>query len=185
MENATAQTLQPFYIALIAMVFLMFAETALAAAWNRLYFTVGLPLFIRRIPVKAFRLAPLDTSKLEEEFKSTFTDRALVFKEVDDHQYAFREKLFEFTWFRPRNSQIMHGILIFDHTRQQVIVRGFANLWALAGLVVLALLSMTMQNLSWVVLIIGLVVIGVAYYLQARRFERVAQRAAELASVTG
>jgi hypothetical protein len=157
-------------------------ETALASGWNRTYFTAGLPLYIRRLPVSGFSFAPLDTAKLEAEFSATFTGKSLVFKELDDHLYAFREKVFEFRWVGTKNTDVMHGVLAFDLTQQQVIVKGYANWMALAVIPLLAGMGLTMGSLGWWLVPIGVIVLGIGYAFQASRFNKVAQRAAELAA---
>lgn len=171
-----------FLVLIGAWLVVALAEATLASAWNRMYFTVGLPIFIRRLTVNAFSFAPLDTAKLESEFSATFTGKSLAFKELDDQLYAFREKIFEFRWFGSKNTDVMHGILIFDPTQQQVIVKGYANWSSIMVIPLLAGLGMTMGSLGWWVIPIGLVALGIGYAFQANRYGKVAQKAAELAA---
>lgn len=169
-------------ILLGAMIVVGIAETALKASWNRLYFTLGLPIFIRRVPVSVFRISPVDTASLEAEFASSFTSRALLFKELETNLYAFREKMMEFRFLKTENTEVMHGVLIFDLNQQQVIVKGYLN-WVIVVLVLgfigFAVLS---GSVGWLMIIFLVVIVGIGYAAQAGRYGKVAQKAAELIS---
>ncbi len=157
-------------------------ELILSATWNRAYFTIGLPIFIRRVPVTVFSFALLDTEVLESEFSSTFFSNSLAFKELDDGIYAFRSRLFEISWFRRQSASLMHGLLILDQTRQEVIVKGYAN-WLIIVLLPFIILLGAMQNsLSWWgVLLSGVAIAGIGYAFESNRYGKVAEKAAMLA----
>lgn len=177
MENLTLSN-NFFVIAAGAMLVILFAEAWLAGSWNRLYFTVGLPIFIKRVPVSVFSFPPLDFGCLEAEFSATWTSKSLVFKELEPNLFAFREKLLEMRWGKS-SSEVMHGLLILDQNQQQVVVKGFANLWMLGMAVLFALVSLAIGPQGLLLAAAYVVIMGVVYLLQARRFGKVAQFVAE------
>jgi hypothetical protein len=165
---------------------LYLVELALSAVWNQAYFSVGLPIFVRRLPVNGYRLAPLDTTRLESKFDATFTGKSLEFKEFNPNLYAFREKLFEFRMLKMKSTQVMHGVVILDQNEHQVIVKGYVN-WGYAVLM-LALLAvlLTTGSQAWSITILVLFILvisfGFSYAVQANRYNQVAQTAAEWAA---
>jgi hypothetical protein len=99
---------------------LILVDVVLSSTWNRMYFTSGLPLFIRRIPVDLRHTNIPPWSRFDAQFQS-----ALVFKEIELNTYGFRENFFKFrlNMYTP----IMHGMLFFDIAHNQVVVKGFVN----------------------------------------------------------
>jgi hypothetical protein len=60
----------------------LLADVFLRVGWNKLYFTLGVPLFIMRIPVKnPYQSIPYQYF-FEEEFDSMWFD-SLAFKAID------------------------------------------------------------------------------------------------------
>jgi len=166
-----------FLIVMIAAVGILILEAVLAGTWNRFYFTFGLPLFIKRIPVNLFSFPPLDYARLQAEFSANWVNKSLVFKELDVDKIAFREKLLEMRWGRS-SSEVMHGLLVLDQNSQHVAVIGYANWWLL-GLTALALaLLLSLGSNGLLFAGFYLILIGVVYFLQARRFSKVAQAVA-------
>jgi hypothetical protein len=102
-------------------------EMILTAAWSKMYFTAGPPIFLLRIPVETHYSNIPPSHKLETHFHSTRWAPALAFKEIETDTYGFREKFFDFRMYAFRYSPIMHGLLIFDRNNKQVVVKGFAN----------------------------------------------------------
>lgn len=99
---------------------LILVDVVLSSTWNRMYFTSGLPLFIRRIPVDLRHINIPPLSRFDAQFQS-----ALFFKEIEPNTYGFRENFFKFrlNMYTP----IMHGMLFFDIVHNQVVVKGFVN----------------------------------------------------------
>lgn len=142
---------------------------------------MGLPIFFRRVPVNLFSIAPLDIGTLESAFSSSLTGKALVFKELDANLYAFHEKFLESRLFKMQYTEVMHGMLAFDQTEQQVIVRGYAN-WMLIVLTLgLAAFGLLVGGQAWLFTLFGLIAMGAAYASQANRYGKVAQTTATLA----
>jgi hypothetical protein len=171
------------YGAILIFTFLWCVEMILLATWNQFYFTVGLPIFIRQVQLKAFSFTPLDTGRMESEFKNwhaSFMRKSLDFKKFDTNLYAFRERL------DPIGIDIMRGILVFDQTQLQVIVKGYANywviLWVLLNLVIFVW-SIVSGELSRSILV-GLLLIfpAIKYAFDTNIYSKVAQKAAELAA---
>lgn len=166
-----------FLAAMIGMVIILIIEAALAATWNHFYFTVGLPIYIKRIPVSLFSFPPLDFMRLEAEFTSSWRHKSLVFKQMDSNSYAFREKMLEMRWGRS-SSEVMHGLLILDQSQQQVVVVGYANWWMLGLALLIVAMSLTFGSQGLLIAGVYLLVVLFVYALQLRRFSKVAHSVA-------
>jgi hypothetical protein len=157
-----------------------FIETILRAAWNKMYFTTGLPIFLLRIPVETHYSNIPSSHQLETHFHSTWWTGSLVFKEIESDTYVFREKFFEFRMFALRYAPIMHGLLIFDRSNKQVVVKGFANWTALLlGLIFLVGIALAPFPDIFLFLFFIFILFGLLYSLQHYRFADVAKFAAE------
>lgn len=98
-------------------------ETILSARWDKRYFGAGVPIFVLNVPVKDHVANIPSCQLLESNFRANgfIRNTSLLFKEVDVNTLGFRESLLQFgQWY-----SIMHGLLIFDYERSQVVVKGF------------------------------------------------------------
>jgi hypothetical protein len=167
----------------IALWVAVFADFILRGAWNRMYFTFGFPIFIKRFPIQGqFKGIPFQYL-FEDEFQNEWV-ASFVFKAIDARSYGLREKFFRPHFFR--YIPLMHGLIVFDHDRNQVIVKGMAN-WATLWLVVYFLLSSLNLLKTPLIDITGpvafvVLVIVVTYWMQSWVFSRVGKFAAELCS---
>jgi hypothetical protein len=159
----------------IAMIVSLIVDTILSAKWNRMYFTAGLPLLSIRIPVWPRKNDLPSCPDLEKQFHSGWGP-SLVFRELDTNVYAFREKMLEFRLFD--SSPVMHGMLYFDSDTGQVFVKGHAN-WFILCFVLMA--SMVASKMQEPVIALGVLVLvlGVCYWIQYRRYSKVAAYAAQ------
>ena len=166
-------------IVLGALIGFLIIETVLSGTWNRMYFTVGLPIFIMRVPVE-FRHSNIPSSShLEEHSRSTLVT-SLVFKEVEPNTYGFREKAFEFGW-RFHYPSLMHGMLFFDFDHNQVVIKGFAN-WFMLCFSLIWIGGVFLEYEPLVALVFVFVFslfIILLYSIQYDRFSKVIKLAAE------
>ena len=159
----------------------LFADIVLRSVWNKMYFTIGVPIFLMRIPVKTqYKGVPFQ-HLFEDEFQDTWA-ASFVFKPMDAHSYAFREKLFHPRLYIP----LMHGLIVFENEKSQVVVKGLAN-WLTLWLILYFLLS-------WLNLLGGarihitgplsliVVLVVIMYVIQYLIFSKVGRFAAELCS---
>ena len=167
----------------------LMVDTFCTWTWNKTYFTSGLLIFAKRIPVAQWHTnipqPALFEKMLDSDWVASFT-----FKEIDELSYGFRETMFQFRLIR--YTPLMHGLLTFDTDNRQVVVKGFANLYPLAfSLMWFGMLSLLLI-FNWsskVVTFYALVVLGAAaffllltailYWTQSSRFSKVASVAAE------
>jgi len=115
-----------FFALLGVMILLGITEAILSGTWNKRYFTTGLLIFHKRIPIESQHNDIPSRSRLERRFHSSSNwTRSLAFRQVAANTYGFRhEDLFEFR--RTRSSQLMRGMLFFDSENREVVVKGFA-----------------------------------------------------------
>lgn len=161
----------------------LFADLVLRAGWNKLYFTLGVPIFIMRVPVKnQYQGVPYQYF-LEEEFDSMWF-ASLAFKAVDSRSYGFRER-----YFQPRFLKyipVMHGLIIFEQDKNRVVVKGMAN-WFLLWLVLYFSLSQFNLLQDFPIDIAGphlliIMVFVILYLVQSWIFSKVGRFAADLCS---
>ena len=144
-------------VGVIIVIAIAVAEVVLSWKWNRTYFTVGLPIFARRVE------RTLDDLPLDELARSSKTAAAspLDFRRLEPDLIAFREPVF------PQYLPVMRGVICRDR------VAGLLNWYVLATAIVLAVM------LGRSVVIIApafLGAFGILYLIQAVRFNRVARQ---------
>ncbi len=185
------ETLGSLVISALPIIWLV--EIILSARWHKIYFTVGVPIFVFRIPVQAHHTNTPSCLLLNNNFRSSglIRNTSLLFKELDANSMGFRETLLQFG----RDYSIMHGLLVFDSKNSQVIVKGFFDwvilyfslLWILGGpiswLLSLILSGKPMlEEPIWFVALgysIIFVILGVFCSIDYLRFSRVAKFAAQ------
>ena len=155
---------------------LVMAEIGLLLAMNRAYYSVGVPLFRKRVPVHYVASSPPDPAALSGALsKSVFLP--FLFKRLDGTEVGFREALGVRSLFKVSYPPLMHGLVVFDSASRQVVVTGYANLWMCALIVYVGKQFVVARDLG--LTIFFLVFVAVCYGLQARRYGRVAKVAAE------
>ena len=168
-------------ILFIALWVAVFADFVLRGAWNKMYFTFGLPIFIKSFPVKGQLKGIPFQYLLEDEFQNEWVS-SFDFKAIDTQSYGLREKFFRPRFFR--YIPLMHGLIIFDHDKNQVIVKGMAN-WLTVWLALYFLLSSLNLLKTPLIQIAGpiafiIIIIAITYLMQSWVFSRIGKFAAEL-----
>ena len=167
----------------------LLADTFCAFTWNKTYFTSGLTIFVKCIPVNRWHTNIPHPSLFETMFHSEWVP-SFTFKELDGSSYAFREKIIQFRLIR--YTPVMHGLLTFDSDNGQVIVKGFANWYALSFSFVWIAMLVSFAISMWsyasttfsILIVLGAIValvlvMGILYLIQSSRFSKVASFAAE------
>jgi hypothetical protein len=92
MNSDLSETFEKIFFFLLIISF--FTDIVLRATWNKGYFVVGVPIFIKRIPVNVKHKGVPFQYLLEEKFQTgMFT--SLAFKQMGPFTYVFREKYFQ------------------------------------------------------------------------------------------
>jgi hypothetical protein len=152
---------------------MLIVEIFLSGAWNPFYFRNGLPLFQRRVQMaQVFMHLPIP-EEIEQALKRGYMP-SLVFRRLDSHTYAFREKLFELNLVG--YTPIMHGLLSFN-PRAEVVVTGFAN-WSVLALCFTAVFFF-MEWPDILFLWFPVAIIAAIYVLQSKRYAAVGDTAAK------
>jgi hypothetical protein len=175
------------YVIVAASLVIVVIEIFLRSTWNKYYFSIGLPVFVRRAPASPPSTIPPDIRYLKAEFRSTLSG-TLEFRDINWNEYGFREKLMVriFTIGHRRIvPEVMHGYLKYDYGRKQVVVKGFLNWWT----VLLPLWFLVISNpmikddspfSTVIAIVICLVIPGISYVSQLYLFNKIATSAAEL-----
>lgn len=156
-----------------AVIAVVVAELFLSSTWNRSYFRNGIPIFRRSYDAIPGRLQIPSVAELEAALKSRYS-HSIVFRQLDSREYAFREKAFEFTLFHA--TPVMHGLLRWDSDSGKVSVVGYAN-WFMLGFTLLWFSMMTPRFSFFMVFFI--LAVGLLYFIQAKRFDKVGKIACE------
>jgi hypothetical protein len=104
-----------------AMMLSMLADIILSATWAKFYFTTGLALFSRDVPIEIHHTNSPSASLLNSKLYS-FWMGAFIFKQLEANKYGFRREFFSFA---PR--PMMHGLVSFDPENNRLIVIGYLD----------------------------------------------------------
>ena len=171
-------------ILVITLLAALFGDLVLRSIWNKMYFKVGLPIFLLLIPMQAqYTDVPVEYFTQEELQQGWFTP--LLFKEIGTHIYAFREKAFH---WGIRYFPVMHGLLVFDNAKRRIVVLGFANwftIWLGIYFLIACIISVTTSSVEAIGSVAGLGLIFLIWYpVQRARFAKVGKIAAGLCSIS-
>jgi hypothetical protein len=153
---------------------ILFLELVLAARWSPAYFRSGVPLF--RLRLSGHHSAARLEEDLNLSFERTFWS-PLTFRQLPDGTVAFRERFSPFPIWLSYYIPLMHGrIRLLSQEKIEIIGR---NNWAMplvGGVVMVRTLHEAGPPLAsvWVLFWAAM------YVLQAMRFRRVSQVAAEV-----
>lgn len=153
-----------FIIGVAVVVAVAMVDLALAWRWSPGYFTFGIPVFRRRIEIRGSLVnAPLE----EVEAKSrTAAAAPLAFRRMAPDVVAFRER--GVSQYIP----IMRGVIRQDSAEATATVTGLLNWFVVAAAIVLVV-----ELGKHVGIVAGyfFAVLGILYFLQAVRYNRVAK----------
>jgi hypothetical protein len=142
-------------------------DFVLAARWSDFYFTVGLPIFWRRIE-RPGGIADLSLEELGKR-SATVAGTPLLFRLLTPDLIAFREKLFGGSM---HYTPIMHGVIRHQREEGVVEVAGFVNWFVIVAMIVLIVM---LRRDVIAMLPYFFAAFGVVYFIQAVRFNRVAK----------
>jgi hypothetical protein len=146
---------------------ILIVEIVLSWRWSRFYFTVGLPIFWRRVD----RVTGLENQSLNEllQVAATVAGTPLLFRRLGPDIIAFREKAFGGTiHYMP----IMHGVIRRRVEEATAVVVGLVN-WYIVALIVMFAILMGDDFIS--VVPYFLVAVGIVYLIQSVRYGRIAK----------
>lgn len=176
MSNTFFESLGSLVLFLLFLILLV--DLILNSTWNKTYFTTGVVMFSRKIHVdKRHSNIPLP-SRFNSQFQSGWTN-PIAFREVEHNIYGFRETILAFRLFR--YAPQMHGMLVFDFTNNQVIVKGFLNWWGVCELLMGIGVGLLFLDLIFtsIILFIIIFVFGISFWIQYYRYSNVATFAAK------
>jgi len=142
-------------------------EMVLSGFWNHSYFTIGIPVFRQRVPLRLNEVPTPD--QLALAMKSRWT-APLIFHKFQNGEVGFRERAFG-GGFYFHYTPIMHGIIRQDSSEPCVMIVGLLN-WFIPAFVILAVGTFGDHGLVFGVFVAA--VVGLLYLLQRRRFLKVA-----------
>jgi hypothetical protein len=142
-------------------------EIVLSAKWSRFYFTVGLPIFWRRVD----RVTALEDQSLEEllQVATTVAATPLLFRRLGPDLIAFREKAFGGSiHYMP----IMHGVIRRRPEEATAVVLGLVN-WYIVALIAMFAILMGADFIGVVPYLLAAV--AIVYLIQSVRYGRIAK----------
>lgn len=152
-------------------------EIIMSAVWFRLYFITGIPVFRRAIKVPPEKMLILSAQELEEDIPGLAWRPPLLVRNIDTMKFAFREKLLFFGFYY---MPVMRGIMHYDPNKEEIVISGFANWYALIfpifSITLTASFLLESKKLLFLIMSAGLLLVeGDGYLTQRRRFIRVVE----------
>ena len=164
-------------LALLVPIFMR--ELVLSLRWNWTYFSVGIRVFHRVLPVLDPKATiPSEESLEEAVYRSAFPP--LAFWAIEEGRFAFREKISG--GLRLGYLPVMRGNLVFKRRGARVEVVGLLNWFVLAFLGAAAYSVWLLRTPLLLILTAALAVF--TYAIQFRRFSQVLRAAAAEWSVS-
>lgn len=156
------------------MISIAIIEMFLSVNWNKIYFTLGLPIFRKHVKFKHFS-GDIDSlvNNLNIKFKSDGITSSQYFKKIDLNKIAFREKYFDFSLLT--YTPVMHGKIIIDCDKNEFEVLGLSNWFMMAFLFMWysTFLDHNINNIDIIFLLAPIGIIGFIYYIQLRKYKKI------------
>jgi len=162
------------------------ADFIFSATWAKFYFTSGLLVFSRYVPIEVHHSNTPSISLMNTRLNS-FWMSGFIFRELETNHYGFRVKFFSFA---PR--PMMHGQVVFDAEHNRIVVEGYLD-WFMIFFTAMWLLFVPLIGLSegWdfttnvLPLEVGLVIFfgfitGLLYLMDYYRLGKITDISAEL-----
>ncbi len=158
-----------YLLGIVAVVAAAVTEVVLAATWNELYCTTGIPIFARRVE-RARGLADVSLDEMERR-SATAAAQGFRFRRFGADTIAFHEHGFGLTQYTP----LMRGLIRHNAAEATVVVLGLVNWSVIVGLVLFTLAAgrFIVDVWGWIA---G--ALAILYFIQAVRFWRVASQLA-------
>lgn len=146
-------------------------ELFLSVTWKGAYFSWGLPIYSRRIPVAEGFAWQLPISTLRDGVTRPPWP-TIAFSAISDVRCAFRESFFSgFNLLRVPYAPVMRGSIVLDHARKEIRIVGFCNWYVLLALSVIFGPAM-IKDAQVIPMVV--VLFGGSYLVQRARFNHVA-----------
>ncbi len=171
----TALVLTSFLLGLCLVVALV--EHSLYGGLNRVYYTHGLPLVIKGLPVASPSPDIPPVTALRGQFQSALIG-SLGFHEIAPNTYAFHRQFFQPALLP---GTLMHGVVLFDRANGRVVLKAFISLWVLLLVLAVCVYSALGPLADWYRLLpIGIVcvIFGIPLLLERHRCLQLARFAA-------
>jgi len=150
-------------VAIVALVIVI--EIILNWKWNASYFAFGIPIFMRRIE-RMGGVATIDLDALEKTTK-TASGAPLAFRRLGPDLVAFRERAFG--GYIP----MMRGVIKSNAEEPSVVVAGLID-WSAIVIAIVLVAFLRRHVFDVAPYFLGL--LGVLYFIQAVRYNRVAAK---------
>jgi hypothetical protein len=167
------------FIFALGLLAVIVVEMLLQATWNHWYFTTGVPLFKMERAVHGAVVPPAIETVIDR--MQTAVSTRLRFRAMGPTEHAFREKL-----IGSRSAPIMRGLITYDYHEGKIRLRGYAH-WHVLFLVLdwYAYLISNRPSVSsfpglWLSVLVPLLLYGVFYLFQIRKFRKIFAIAAEM-----
>ena len=151
-------------------------ELVLLAAFNPTYFTVGIPLFRKTLPIEVTTQQTPTAHEVEDLLGKSIAV-PFRFRLVGPGRIAFREAILGGGFLRFHYPPLMHAVVCFDPLERSLTVTGYANLF-ICGLFGF-MLTDAGSSRDIEVLVFAALFVGLCYTIQAIRFSSVASAAAK------
>ena len=141
-------------------------EASLAGLWYAPFYRSGLPVYKKQFYSPSVISTKLTIDRLDTEFQSGFTS-SIVFREIGEDEYAFREALLQIRFLS--YTPLMHGHILIDPRRGIVTVVGRLY-WT-----VFSLASIALWPADWALDIVPFmaVLLFALYSIQVHRFNKI------------
>lgn len=152
---------------LIILLVIFAVEVILSASWNVFYFSIGIPIFIKKFEIK-------DTEKVSkrvQEFINTLDKKSDFSKltgiKISEYLFLFRRKMIVLS---KSNSECLTGSISIDSENRCVVIKGYLNYSIIALLLFISLIIGTdvltniKEGILFIFISIAIVTVIIALY---------------------
>lgn len=170
----------PLFYSLFALIII---ELLLSCFWSKFYSVFGIPILTKHVLIQNSPNIDNICSKLEYLFETDKSLEKFQCKKLDDTRTAFREKIFDFSFFGMKYTPVMHGLIFINKVTMQITIKGLLN-WSTLFFFVLWYIFVILFNFpamqdesKWLFLflfgIAPIIMFGGIYLIQRSKYKKI------------
>ena len=168
--------MENIYLVCLIIVFIVaIVETILSSTWNKHYFSHGIEIFKKSIPVSNLDNASHKISEFVNNLDKQKGFSNYKGAELDDNVFAFQKKLI--TIGTSRNGlENIHGTISIDSETRAIRIKGFVGYSFLSLMIFIFIFFLLDSDFSFSRLVSALIIVSIlsllSYWFESRKYKK-------------
>ena len=168
--------MENMYLVCLIIVFIVaIVETILSSTWNKHYFSHGIEIFKKSIPVSNLDNASHKISEFVNNLDKQKGFSNYKGADLDDNVFAFQKKLITIGTFR-NDLESIHGTISIDSETRAIRIKGFVRYSFLSLMIFISIFFLLDSDFSFSRLVSALIIVSIpsllSYWFESRKYKK-------------